>query len=127
MFYEQYSKTQSTVEYIFLADCVTVGLKIETQYAIGPIHADFAIPERKLVIELDSKAWHSSPEAIENDRQRDLIYKSNGWNVLRIQARDVFRYGEDLAGEIRSGKHNSGGVIINFKSPLYLAEDDYDE
>ncbi len=79
-------KTQSPLEVAFLENCAVVGLLVEPQYLIGGLHADFALPERKIVFEVDSKQWHSSEESQINDRKRNDIYNKNGWRVVRLFA-----------------------------------------
>ena len=45
---------------------------------------DFAYPEHRVVIEADSRRWHSSLDAFEVDRQRDNAAQLAGWVVLRF-------------------------------------------
>lgn len=97
------NRIQSPLEKRFYDDCKTVGLLVESQYPVGSIHADFAIPEKKIVIELDSRLWHSSEEAMENDEKRDLIYEKQGWQVIRIPGQIVYKHGELIAERIKNG------------------------
>lgn len=101
MMYEREGKTQSPLETRFLEDCVTVGLQVEPQYAVGKIHADFAIPDKRVVIECDSDMYHSSEEAIMEDFNRNRIYTDAGWSVIRISGKDVYRAGELIAEQIK--------------------------
>lgn len=100
-YYELSFKVKSPLEKRFLEDCVTVGLKVVPQYPIENIHADFAIPEKKFVIELDSKQWHSSEDIWEKDWARDDIYWKNGWRVIRITGKYVYQHGEEVAEVIK--------------------------
>lgn len=86
MISERIGKTQSPLEIAFLENCAVVGLLVEPQYLIGGIHADFALPKRKIVFEVDSKQWHSSEESKLEDEKRNHIYWENGWRVVRIFA-----------------------------------------
>ncbi len=103
-----WQKTQSPLETRFLEDCRTVGLLVEPQYKIGPIHADFAIPLKKIAIECDSKIHHSSEEARKNDESRNEIYLKHGWNVLRIRGRAIYSCGENIAEDIKNGFYDWG-------------------
>lgn len=59
--------------------------KIEhkSQQLIGPFIADFVIPRRMLVIEVDGGV-HVSHEAQEYDAQRTAYLESHGFAVLRV-------------------------------------------
>ncbi|MGH9070059.1 MAG: type IV toxin-antitoxin system AbiEi family antitoxin domain-containing protein [Acidimicrobiales bacterium] len=56
---------------------------------------DFAWPEHKLALELDSEAWHDTPEAFHGDKARTLRLASAGWEVLAVTPRNLT---EGLAG-----------------------------
>ena len=50
----------------------------------SPIRADFAWPDRRLVIEADSRRFHRTGPAFERDRRRDQRLTVAGWRILRI-------------------------------------------
>lgn len=59
---------------------------------------DFHIPEANLLIEYDGWFWHHSEWAIERgaeerDRDKDLYAEQNGYELLRIQERDMEQRG----------------------------------
>lgn len=43
---------------------------------------DIAIPDLKIIIEVQGSYWHSTDEAIENDAYKFAIYQTLGWKVL---------------------------------------------
>jgi very-short-patch-repair endonuclease len=45
---------------------------------------DFHWPHRRLVVEADSFGWHSSPSALNDDRERDVELTLAGYHVLRF-------------------------------------------
>ena len=45
---------------------------------------DFAYPDEKLIIEADSRRWHTLFDAFEVDRRRDNAAQLAGWMVLRF-------------------------------------------
>ena len=47
---------------------------------------DFLI-DSGLIVEVDGAQWHSSPEAIERDGERDKALAKNGYEILRIPAK----------------------------------------
>ena len=50
-----------------------------------PYMLDFAIPDIGVNFEADGERWHSDPEAIQRDKQRDTNLASLGWRVVRIK------------------------------------------
>lgn len=63
--------------------------KIVPQHPLGPYWIDLAIPSRKLALECDGKAYHSSAKMQEHDRKRDAYMKRVGWKVMRFTYRDL--------------------------------------
>jgi len=52
---------------------------------------DFAYPDRRLVVEVDGRAFHTDAEAWERDRRRDQLAAAAGWRVLRFTWRQIVR------------------------------------
>lgn len=52
------------------------------------IVADFYIPSLKLMVELDG-GYHNDKEQKKKDRQKDIEYHNNGFNVLRMMNEQV--------------------------------------
>jgi very-short-patch-repair endonuclease len=65
--------------------------KIIPQHPLGPYWIDLAIPSRKLALECDGKAYHSSPKMIEHDRKRDAYMTRMGWKVMRFTYKELLR------------------------------------
>ena len=106
MSYETRLKVKSPLEETFYNDCLVAGLLIKPQYKIGSIHADFAVIDKKIVIEVDSKEWHSTYEQEFNDEKRNEIYWSKGWKVLRLKSSAVLGFGVQIAYAIRHGDYD---------------------
>lgn len=70
------------------------------QFSIGNYRADFAIPSKKVVIEVDGHDYHSSPEQKLHDSKRDRFMVSQGWRVLRFTGREVYHDVEAVVKEI---------------------------
>ncbi len=73
------------------------GYHIVPQYKVGPYRIDFVAfyREKKIAIECDGKAYHSSPEAICHDMERECILKRIGnWQFIRIPSGRFYRYKE---------------------------------
>lgn len=75
------------IEEMLLAAFASRGLVPRIQYGIGRFRADFAFPERLLVVEADGRGWHD----VHRDRLRDETLGRQGWQVLRFTGSQIFR------------------------------------
>lgn len=64
---------------------------------------DLAYPERRLLIEGDSRRWHLLSAAFEIDRLRDNAAQLAGWRVLRFTWREITENPERVVSTIRRG------------------------
>jgi very-short-patch-repair endonuclease len=60
-----------------------------TNVLIETFEVDCAWPERRLIVELDGHATHSTQHAFERDRERDRVLSAAGWRVVRITWRQL--------------------------------------
>ena len=100
MFYELEIEVESPLEGMFLADCVTIGLVVVPQYKLGRYRLDFAIPERRIAIEIDGKKWHGEDRKKYDDARDDFLAE-DGWVTIRIAGDVVYHEGENIAAEIK--------------------------
>lgn len=56
----------------------------ETNVKFGRFEADFVWHEQKVIVELDSPTFHGGPGAFQRDREKDLVYRDAGYDVLRF-------------------------------------------
>src|SRR5258708_2763302 len=61
------------------------------QHPIGPYYADFAHLDSGVVIEIDGAAYHSSPEQVARDQDRQHWIEAQGWIVIRFSGSQVYR------------------------------------
>jgi hypothetical protein len=54
-----------------------------------PIRPDFVWHEQRVIVEADSKKWHSSRQRMEIDRRRDQRLTAAGWTVIRTTWRQM--------------------------------------
>jgi very-short-patch-repair endonuclease len=59
--------------------------KQATPYSTSPYLLDFAYPEIGVDLEADGDFWHSDPESIDRDKNRDANLATMGWRVIRIK------------------------------------------
>jgi hypothetical protein len=62
---------------------------------------DVIYDEAKLVVELDSRRWHDTSSAFEDDRRRDLELVAAGWRVIRITWRMLMDEPDQVAALLR--------------------------
>ena len=65
-----------------------LAVRVRRQHPIGSFIADFAVPSRKLVIEVDG-GQHATTVARDDARTR--VLQAKGWRVIRFWNNDVMR------------------------------------
>lgn len=53
--------------------------------AIFPMELDLYLPELKIAVEYDGDYWHSLPESVERDKEKDKICEEKGIFLIRIK------------------------------------------
>lgn len=82
----------SELETRFEQVCRAAGIAgLLRQVPIGPYVADFADPDRRVVVELDGLASHATSTALRADLARQNFLVLEGWTVLRFTWEDVTR------------------------------------
>jgi hypothetical protein len=61
---------------------------------------DYAWPDQRVAVEYDGMDWHSDPDAMRRDRQRQAALLDVGWIVLAIVFDDVRYQAWDFVGRI---------------------------
>jgi very-short-patch-repair endonuclease len=104
----QTRRTRSELERLFLAMCVKAGLpQPETNVwldvpAGNPLQADFLWRDARLIVEADSREFHDTPTAFEEDRKREQRFQAAAWRVSRCTWSQVEREPQRLAATIRA-------------------------
>lgn len=62
----------------------SLNIKYEREMKFKKFFIDFAIHEKKIIIEIDGQQ-HKLKERKEIDNRKDLLLKKEGWNVFRIK------------------------------------------
>lgn len=76
------------------------GLTLQMQVSVANYRLDFLV-DKGLVVEVDGARWHSSPEAIERDTERDKVLRSKGYEVLRIPAKTTLYKPDEAIALVR--------------------------
>ncbi len=82
-----------------------LGVKFRRQHPIGPYVADFCWTAAKLVIEIDGEA-HSHGTAPAGDAARDAFLAAQGFEVVRVTAKDVLGNMDGVVTLLRSKAAN---------------------
>jgi hypothetical protein len=78
-------RTRSDLELDFLALCRRHGIPTpEVNVKVGGIEADFLWRDASLIVEADSYLYHRGEVAFQDDHSRNLHFRLQGFEVLRI-------------------------------------------
>lgn len=80
------------------------------QHTVGRYRIDFAIPARKIGIELDGFRNHSSTADIAKDRKRQRFLESQGWYITRFGGSEVHLNAEQCVREAARLAHMRGST-----------------
>lgn len=98
--------TRSELEERFLRLCDDHGIRRpEVNVRIEGLEVDFVWREARRIVEVDGYAFHRSPSAFEDDRERDVVLEMKGWKVTRFTYDQVFHRPAWVAGAVTAGVH----------------------
>jgi very-short-patch-repair endonuclease len=92
------SKLEKKIEQI-ISDANLSYIK-QWKYDLGI--ADFFLPEKNIVLEVDGTYWHSLPKRIERDKIHTEFLISRGYNVVRISESEINNDIENIEKIIKS-------------------------
>ena len=69
---------------------VSVVQQMELSHPWGKIHFDLAIPDWKLIVEVDGSHHVTDPERIAKDKWRRRTAREAGWRMLRFTNKQLF-------------------------------------
>lgn len=78
-------------------------LTLQMQVSVEKFRVDFLV-DKGLVVEIDGAAYHSSPEAIERDAERDRALVAKGFEVLRIPAKVALYNPKEAVVRVRTAR-----------------------
>jgi hypothetical protein len=68
----------------------------------GGLEVDFAWPDRRVAVEIDSALYHETERARINDPARDRALMLAGWRVIRFSDRDLIDRPAQVAAQMRA-------------------------
>jgi len=100
--------TRSDAEARFLFLCRDHGIEMPiVNSMLNGVETDFHWPRARLVVEVDGWEFHKEREAFERDRDRGLIHRISGWEVIRVSASQLVRTPAVVAAAVREGQSSS--------------------
>lgn len=94
-----FSLCESPIEKTFFEAAHLAILNLRPQYQIGLYRVDFAMPESKVVIELDGHDYHKTKEQRTHDAERERFLEMQGWRVIRFTGSEVYKDSERCIDE----------------------------
>lgn len=100
--------------YDFIGDLITspleqmfynlafLDLHLYPQHSVGKYRLDFALPDKKIAIELDGHEYHKTKYQRTHDAQRDRWLYGQGWHVLRFTGSEIYKDLDKCIDEICS-------------------------
>jgi Protein of unknown function (DUF559) len=100
-------RTRSEMELRFLRMCDRAGLprpEVNVTLDVGgrPLRPDFLWRDAGLIVEADSRRYHDTDSAFQNDRRREQRLQLAGWRVSRCTWEQIEREPRALAETIRA-------------------------
>ena len=90
--YTKWKKGKKTdIELKIQKELELLHIEFENNFAISGYVCDFAILDKKVIIECDGDYWHSIPNIIEHDKKKDENLTSLGWKVIRLKGSDIHK------------------------------------
>ncbi len=94
--------TRSQAEELLLGIVRSAGLPSpETNVRVGGYEVDCLWRDRRLVVEVDGYAFHSSRASFERDRRRDADLQDRGYRVRRVTWRQLTEEPDDVERSLR--------------------------
>lgn len=110
LFYE--SPLEETVWYALKDSNINAERQYEEMANNKSFFLDFAIfcKDRKLALECDGDTYHTGKELVQNDKRRDNMLESKGWNILRYTSEDIMMNLDKSISQVRETINNYGGL-----------------
>jgi very-short-patch-repair endonuclease len=96
---EKLKLCESEPEKLFLVAANKLGYVASfiPQYELSGYRLDFAIPNKKIAIEIDGYNFHKTKEQMNYDYKREQSLEILGWRVFRFTGSQVFKNSENVS------------------------------
>lgn len=101
-FEKEFRKCESPIEEKMMKALYENGYKPYAQIPCRGYRIDIAIyyKGKKIAIECDGKAFHSSNSQLKHDETKDRVLKKEKWRVLRITGSEIHRNVSDCVNKV---------------------------
>jgi very-short-patch-repair endonuclease len=82
---------ESHIEVAFFAFALLKIKNLRPQVWVDQYRVDFAVPEKKVAIELDGHEWHNTREQRTYDAKRDRYLLLHGWRIIRFTGSEIHK------------------------------------
>lgn len=94
---------ESSIEAIMRKALEEQKINFQQEVKFGKYHADFFLPERKIVIECDSY-WHESEFVRKRDERKDIFLKKLGYQIFRFSETQIKKSALKCLENLSAGK-----------------------
>jgi very-short-patch-repair endonuclease len=107
---------ESPIEEKVWEEFTKTGINAERQYYISFGSSNFVLDfalfckNRNLNIECDGDSYHLEEMQVKNDKRRDNLLESTGWNILRYTTDDIVNNFEESIMQVKDTINQYGGL-----------------
>jgi len=83
--FNQNNPKLSELEQKFLYAFQSENIPVISQFALDIYNIDFALPNRKIAIEIDGGNWHNSSKKRKYDTGKEVLLRRRKWALIRFQ------------------------------------------
>lgn len=102
--------TRSEPERIVARALTARNFRLDINARVGPYFGDLVDRRARVIVEIDGREFHTTPDVFNNDRRRQNVLVLDGWLVLRYSAATAMAHLDAVADEIiavvRRRRHN---------------------
>ena len=99
----EYAQTLSPAEDLLLDLCLRRRIPLpEVNVLIEGFKVDVLWRAQRVVVEVDREAAHGTRSRIELDRERDLVLRTAGFEVVRYTWRQITERGEEVTADLKA-------------------------
>ena len=122
----QVERTESPFETRVIKILAGRGYRVKAQWPVGAYRIDLVVEgtSRKLAVECDGERWHSTPEQLEKDINRQVILERLGWTFSRIRGSVFFRDEEEAMAPVFAKLESLGIEPLGGQSAPVTEESD---
>lgn len=91
---------------------------VRDEYGAVVVRLDLSYPALKLIVEYDGRQHADTAAQWERDLERREMFDDNGWRIIVVTARGIYREPERTLLRIRAALVSRGGAVVR-----HLAED----